>query len=81
MANRDKLKQLLIDVFLLTPEEFSFSLLRSEIDTWDSLGVVSLAVGIQETFSYHMTPEEAASIKSIGDIIELLENNGIALHE
>ena len=47
MSNREKLKNLLIDVFLLTPEEFSFDLTVENIDTWDSLGVVAMAVGVQ----------------------------------
>ena len=74
MSNREKLKNLLIDVFLLNPEEFSFELLQKGVDTWDSLGVVSVAVGIQETFGYHMSSEEAISIKGVPDIIKLLES-------
>lgn len=76
MSNRDKLKEVLLDVFLLTPEEFRFDLRRDEIDTWDSLGVVSMAVGIHEAFGYHMTPAEATSLGSIGDLIELLRSKG-----
>ena len=81
MENRKKLKSLLIDVFLLTSDEFSFDLKQSDIDTWDSLGVVALAVGIEETFGYHMKPEEAASIKKIEDIINLLQSKGFSFDE
>lgn len=78
MANHDKLKELLLDVFLLEPEEYDISLERQEIDTWDSLGVVSMAVGVQETFGYHMTPDEAVAIDSIQDIIDYLVGKGVA---
>lgn len=78
MGNREKLKDLLVDVFLLTPEEFRFDLVREEVETWDSLGVVSMAVGVQETFGYHMKPEEAVGIRGIPDLIALLESRGIA---
>ena len=81
MTNREKLQNLLLDVFLLTPAEFSFDLTRDDIDTWDSLGVVAMAVGVKETFSYHMAPEEATGIKSVKDIIELLESKGISFNE
>lgn len=77
MGNREKLKDLFVDVFLIEPSEFRFDLTREEVKTWDSLGVVSMAVGIQETFGYHMRPEEAVAIKGVGDIIKVLESKGI----
>ena len=77
MQNRATLKQLLVDIFLLDPESFRFDLRRDEIDTWDSLGLVSLAVGIQQTFGYHFTPAEAVSIQGVQDIIKVLESKGI----
>ena len=51
MTNRDKLRQLILDVFLLDPSEFRFDLRRTEVDTWDSFGLVSLAVGVQENLA------------------------------
>ena len=77
MSNREKLRELLIDVFLLEPNEFRFDLRREEVETWDSLGVVSVAVGIDETYGYHMTPDEATGLTSVADIIALLETKGI----
>lgn len=77
MGNREKLRQLLQDVFLLSDEEVSFELRKDDVETWDSLGVVSLAVGIQETFGYHFTPEEAVSLQGAGDIIRVLSEHGI----
>ena len=76
MTNRDKLRELLIDVFLLEPAEYREDLERGDVETWDSLGVVSLAVGIHETFGYHPTPEEAMGIHRVADIIALLEEHG-----
>jgi acyl carrier protein len=78
MTNREKLSLLVQDVFLLDPAEFRFDLRRDEIDTWDSLGVVSLAVGIEETFGYHFSPEEANGIKGVDDIIRLLGTKGVS---
>ena len=81
MTNRDRLKHLLMDVFLLEEDEFSFELMRDEIETWDSLGTVSLAVGVQETLGYHMTPEEATSMASVKQIMDLLQEKGVNLEE
>jgi acyl carrier protein len=78
MTNREKLSDLLLDIFLLEPEEFSFDLTREDVETWDSLAVVSVAVGVKETFGYHFTPEEATGVVRVQDIIDLLENKGIS---
>ena len=81
MANLDKLKNLLTDVFLLEDNEYKLELKREDIGTWDSLGVVAMAVGIHDTFGYHMTPEEAIKISSVKDIIDLLETRDINFDE
>ena len=78
MTNGEKLRDLLLDVLLLEPEEFRFDLRREDVETWDSLTVVSIAVGVHETFGYHPTPVEATSIAGVQDIVDLLEAKGIA---
>ena len=76
-TNRERLKNLLLDIFLMEPDEFSFDLRREQVETWDSLAIVAVAVGIEETFGYHMTQEEAMSVQSVPDIMRLLEQKGI----
>ena len=77
MTNCEKLRSLLIDVFLLDPSEFRFDLKREEIKAWDSLGIVSMAIGVQETFDYHFTPEEAMSVDGVPTIMRILTSKGI----
>jgi len=81
MTNREKLKALLIDILLLEDSEFRFDLMRKDIETWDSLAIVAIGVGIQETFGYHMTPKEAVALKGVPDIINTLESKGISFDE
>ena len=81
MSNHEKLEELMVDIFLLEPEEYRRDLHRDEVDTWDSLGIVSMAVGIQDGFGYHFTPDEATSVHSITAIVALLEQNGIKFEE
>lgn len=78
MSNQDKLKELIIDTFLLEEAEYSLELRRESVDTWDSLGIVSMAVGVNEVFGYHFTPEEATGIESVADIVKILESKDIA---
>lgn len=77
VSKRDELRKLLADVFLLTPEEIDLDMERKSVNTWDSLGVVALAVGVEETFGYHMTPEEATGLKSIPELLTLLKSKGV----
>ena len=81
MTNGEKLKQLLIDVFLLEPNEYRIALKKEDVDTWDSLGTVAMAVGIQEAFGYHLTAREAVDIRSVRQIISTLESKGIMFDE
>jgi len=81
MNNRQKLQKLIQDVFLLDASEFRFDLQRAEVDTWDSFGIVSLAVGVQEVFGHHFSPEEATGLQGVGDIIRLLTAKGIAFDD
>jgi acyl carrier protein len=75
--NTTKLKQLVSEVFLLDPSDVHLDLHRQEIDTWDSLGVVSLAVGVEQTFGYHMTADEATSLTGLRDVVMLLKSKSI----
>jgi acyl carrier protein len=77
MNNHQKLKGLLLDVLLIEESEYSLEMSREDVDTWDSLGLVSMAVGIDETFGYHFSQEEALSIKKVQDIVDILESKGI----
>ncbi|MGA2135629.1 MAG: acyl carrier protein [Bryobacteraceae bacterium] len=78
ITNTDKLRDLMVDVFLIDPREFREDLKREDIETWDSLGIVSLAVGVQETFGYHMSQDEAIGIQSVADLVRILEARGIS---
>jgi acyl carrier protein len=78
MTNREKLQDLLQDILLLDPSEFRFDLGREEVETWDSMSVVAIAVGVDETFGYHFTPEEAMAITGVADIVSVLESKGVA---
>jgi acyl carrier protein len=78
MDNREKLRDLLTDLLLLADEEFSYDLRREDVETWDSLALVAIAAGVEETFGYHFTPEETVAMISIRDIIARLEREGIS---
>ncbi|MBT5954905.1 acyl carrier protein [bacterium] len=76
--NNERLKTLLLDIFMMPESDYKDGNGPDDIENWDSLATVSMAVGVQEEFSHHMTPEEVSEIKSIGDIKTFLVKNGIS---
>ncbi|MBN4067081.1 acyl carrier protein [Simkania negevensis] len=77
VENEEKLKQLLMEVFLLDEDEYTDEKSYEEIEGWDSLATVSMAVAIHQEFGHHMTPQEATSINTLGDIRHYLRNKGV----
>ncbi|WP_295393312.1 acyl carrier protein [uncultured Thiodictyon sp.] len=81
MTNYDKLRELIQDILLLEPGEYSLGLGRGDVPTWDSLAVVSIAVGLDETFGQHPSPDEATGLKSVADIVAFLESRGLSFSD
>jgi acyl carrier protein len=81
VSNHEKLKELLMDVFLIDESEYSLELSQDDIETWDSMGLVAMGVGIEETFGYHLTQEEALSVRNFQDVVDILTTKGISFDD
>jgi acyl carrier protein len=77
--NDAKLRSLLLDVFLMDEALYRDEHGPEQIASWDSLATVSMAVGVNETFGHHMTPQDVAKVKTIGDIKAYLRSKGVAI--
>lgn len=77
--NLIQLKTLLTDIFMMDDAQFQDDNGPDEIEGWDSLATVSMAVAIQQEFGHHMTIEEVAQIRNIGDIKAYLRSKGVEL--
>ncbi len=78
-GNNEKLANLLTEIFMMEESEYKDENGPDEIENWDSLATVSMAVSINEEFGYHMRPDEVAGIKCIGDIKKFLAGKGVEL--
>jgi len=72
-----KLRNLLVETLLIEDEQYRNENGPDTIETWDSLAMVRIAVGVEEAFGYNMTPEEMVSLDSIGDIKAILQSHDI----
>jgi acyl carrier protein len=79
--NDIKLRDLLIEVLLIDENQYKNDYGPDEIETWDSLASVNIAAAVEKEFGYVMSPEEMASMESIGDIKEYLRSGGIDFKE
>jgi acyl carrier protein len=81
MSNREKMRKLFVDMFLLDDREFIFDLRHEQLSMWNSLGVVSLVIGVQEVLGNYFTPSKANCVASVQDVITRFEINGIFFNE
>jgi len=79
--NDVKLRNLLVETLLIEDEQYRNENGPDTIETWDSLAMIRIAVGVEEAFGYKMTPEEMVSLDSIGDIKAILRSHDIGFDQ
>ena len=77
----EKLKRLLMNIFNLTENEFSFNLTKQDITNWDSLKHMELITTIEKEFQVNLEMLEIVRMQSIPDIIDILKNKGISFEK
>lgn len=50
----------------------------SDVDGWDSLAHIRLMLSVERAFKVHLTASEIGKLKSVGDLIALLERKTAA---
>ncbi len=68
-----KLKQLIAQLFKVSPDELSDQTGPGDVPGWDSLGHVTLMVEVQKQFGTHVPVEDAIEVESIADLVAVLE--------
>ncbi len=63
-------------IFEESPDRIAISTPRSDVPAWDSLGVLSLMAGLDETFGIVANGAELNRMQSVGDIVTLLQQHG-----
>jgi acyl carrier protein len=64
------------DIFEAPVTDLSPDTPRSDIPAWDSLGVLTLMARLDEDFSILLAESELQALRSVGDVLELLQRHG-----
>jgi len=64
------------ELFEVSPQELAPDTPRDEIPAWDSLGTLTLMASLDSDFDIVLSDEEVQTIKSVGDILEVMRRNG-----
>jgi acyl carrier protein len=70
---KSKKIMLLEEIFEVDRNELNEDVQLSSLETWDSLAALSLVAMIDEKFGKNIAGEKIKSLKTIGDILDLME--------
>ena len=70
---KDKIIELMSEIFEVPVNEFPAEIRQENIDNWDSLRHLNLIVELEDAFDKSFEPEEISEMTSIDNIIEFIE--------
>jgi acyl carrier protein len=73
---RDEVLPWLATVFGEPVESLKFDSQRDQIHGWDSMGMLMLMADVDEKFGIQMSEQDVKGLKSVTDIVALLERAG-----
>jgi len=76
---KEKIKQLLEDVFTDESSLAAKGVTFSELECWDSLHYVQLVVAVQATFGIELNSEQIQRITSLNGLLEVLKEHSVDL--
>ena len=63
-------------IFQVSPDSIRPESTRTDINTWDSMGVLLLMAGLDEEFGMILTDADMKGLQNVGDILALLRAQG-----
>lgn len=75
MDIENKIKEIFFDVFSsLNDENFNWNEKQEDYLNWDSFAHLELMTGTESKFNIKISPEEALSIRTAKDLVELVKS-------
>ena len=70
----ERIRIMASDLFGVPAEHISAASSPDTIEAWDSIQHLNLVLALEEKFGLQLSPEEMEQMKSIGDVIKLVES-------
>lgn len=70
----DKLKQVIAEVLSVDPKEITMDTTFVDDLGADSLDIFQIVMGIEDAFSIEIDAEDAESISTVGEAVQLIKN-------
>jgi acyl carrier protein len=70
----DQIRSIASDLFGIPIDKITAASTPETIETWDSIQHLNLVLALEEKFGVQLSPEEIEQLKSIGEVIEIVES-------
>lgn len=69
----DQIRTLASDLFATPLDQISSSSSPETLETWDSVQHLNLVLAVEEKFHLQLSPEEIEEMKTVGDVVKVVE--------
>lgn len=69
----DQIRTLASDIFGVPAGQITPASTPETIETWDSIQHLNLVLALEEKFAVELSPEDIEQMKTIGEVIKLVE--------
>jgi len=69
----DQIRTLASDLFAIPPSQIDNASSPETIESWDSVQHLNLVLALEEKFHLQLMPEEIEQMKTVGDVVKLVE--------
>ncbi len=73
MVIKQKIKEIMASVFEMDAKNISDNVSQKNLEAWDSLQHLNLAVELEEVFNIEFTPNEISKMNSLEAIVNIVE--------
>ena len=73
MSVSDQIRTIASDIFGVTADKITVASTPETIETWDSIQHLNLVLALEEKFGLQLSPEEIEQMKSMAEVIKVVE--------
>ena len=72
----ERVRELIAESLGISAEELSIDTKADDIELWDSMGTMTILLGLESVFGVKLAPGQTEKLQSVRGIVELVESSG-----